>query len=380
MPPLDDAKMPPLDDAIFQTILNGLLIAPGNNVLAYTQTQIRNRLEQLGLHNTFNAGDVLGQLLEQAIINSDPEAADKIIQAVTTSGGDTSLIRRLNSVGQAAGFIPNPETTPLDLTDAEKAQAVEQSARDRRRAFRTSLQERGLGAPFEAFAESKFGPLEAQFQLQQLLGAPETTFSDFLGTPQGEFGADVARGLGAISSGAETGTQGQFVDATEVMANWELLRNIGLQSRLQSVAPIFRSLVHSRQPGRDVAFALRSALGETQNPFAEFAKSGGAQDIQSLLNTILGMGAFQNPGEDPLAFQDRTAGLTPELQGFLSDIRGEPGQGEAFNIALQSRLQNTAPSLRGAVSRFAQNQFDRFLNERPGEAFLPFFARTGRFF
>jgi hypothetical protein len=264
------------------------------------------------------------------------------------------------------------------MTDNQILAALTETPTQRRRFYESRIPE---DVPqLRRFLERRFDPLQALFQLRQaqgegfgLAGEPELAFSDFLNTASvGDLGGEVQTILDLITgSDKRTRGQQQFIDFAGSPEGANTAFNIGLQSRLASVPESLRSFVLGRQRFRSIENVLNEALGTPQG-FQRFATPGGSgpRSISDLLNRIQTEGTAS--GVSLPGIQNLYTQLAPTTTG-------EEEQAGAFNIALQSMLQNTPYPFRSGAEQQARRQFQNFLVEQPGTAFLPHYMDTGTF-
>jgi hypothetical protein len=281
-------------------------------------------------------------------------------------------------ISQTDTAVASPQGA-YGMTPNQMLAALTETPTQRRRFFESRISD-DMPPQVRRFLERRFDPLQALFQLRQaqgeglgLAGEPELAFTDFLNTASvGQLGGEVQTIIDLMTGSDErTRGQQQFIDFAGSPEGANTAFNIGLQSRLASVPESLRSFVLGRQNFRSIENVLNEALGTPQG-FQRFATPGGSapSSISNLLNQIQAGGPASGvslPGIQSLYTQ-----LAPTT-------RGEEDQASAFNIALQSMLQNTPYPFRSGAEQQARRQFQNFLVEQPGTAFLPYYMANKSF-
>ena len=307
-------------------------------------------------------------------VNIPADIQEKVLSGVYTGpDGPTTTTKITTPVDTAIG--------PYGLTTKQVQDALTQDTAQRRRLFEGMI---GTDIPqLRSFLERRFDPLEAQFLLRQEqqpgfgLGGEELSFADFLADPgTTTLDQDVQSILTQLRDPSQQST---FLDSLRQGSQtaWQA----GYQNRLSAVPQSLQSFVAGRQNFRDVENLLNEALGHAQG-FERFATPGAAGNLTNLLGEIEKVGAFSG-GAFPALEEHANLGIPQAFTSFLDALdprtKGQDEQAGAFNIALQSVLQNTPVPFRSAVAQRAAREFDQFLLQKPGQAFLPHFLQYKRF-
>tara|TARA_Y100000310_G_scaffold150256_1_gene149736 strand:- start:740 stop:1894 length:1155 start_codon:yes stop_codon:yes gene_type:complete len=278
------------------------------------------------------------------------------------------------AIAAGAAFVPPSEIFADPMTNIGQWQSRQAEAEEGRRdLYSAYLAGQPITAgPLRRFEEAQFDPIQARYLSQQALGrAP--SFTDFLGTsPSGTLAQDISelQALFNQQNLAPGGEGAAFVRSFQA-APFQTAGGIGSQYRIQHAPEAFRNFIRSEEPYRLSSNLLQGALTGPQS-FSDFVGLGAGGNLSDLLGKINPYLTASDTPTDPSYLNP-----SDEMQGLLADLRDD--QQFAFELALQSVLQNTQRPYQAGRRRQAEREFARFKMDRPGESFMPYFLEHGRF-
>jgi hypothetical protein len=341
-----------------------------------TPEQINDQLQGALVNaykNTFDLGD------RDELVTSWEGVPQNVLDQVIAPG-TVSVVQDgkvvTPAIAAGAAFVPPSDifADPTTKTGQWQSGLAETEA-GRRDLYSAYLAGQPITAgPLRRFEEAQFDPIQARYLSQQALGrAP--SFTDFLGTsPSGTLAQDIPQ-LQALfnQQNLAPGSAGESFVRSFQAAPFQTAGGIGSQYRIQNAPEAFRNFIRGQEPYRISSNLLQGALTGPQS-FSSFVGPGAGGNLSDLLGKINPyLTAFDL--EDP-SYTDLSP-PTDEMQGLVADLRDN--QQFAYDLALQSVLQNTQRPYQAGRRRQAQREFDRFKMDRPGESFMPYFLEHGRF-
>lgn len=341
-----------------------------------TPEQINDQL-QGALANAYKNTDDLGDRTD--LVSSWQGIPQNVLDQVIASG-TVSVVQdgKVVTTAPAAGatVVPSSEifADPLTKTGQWQSGLAEAEA-GRRDLYSAYLAGQPITAgPLRRFEEAQFDPIQARFISQQALGGTPS-FTDFLGTsPSGTLAQDIPQ-LRALfdQQNLAPGSAGESFVRSFQAEPFQTAGGIGSQYRIQNAPQAFRNFIRGQEPYRISSNLLQGALTGPQS-FSDFVGLGAGDNLSDLLGKINPYLTASDMPTDPYYIDPHT---NQEMQGLIANLRDD--QQFAFDLALQSVLQNTQRPYQAGRRRQAQREFARFKMDRPGESFMPYFLEHGRF-